>query len=219
MFLQWPTSRMLFFTAQDATSLIRDYDTLWYAQCKTHTHSTNYCYNVVKRTPQDAILSQEHTWACTDLHHTAPNGVVWCGASLGIILNVCAWGTCIADPICVELSKTSFRVTENTPVRHRSNRNGRKAVHFKRAQNSAHFNGLTMIGSSLHSAWACLEHMPQVVYAVHTGMPRQFGAVRCSANLCMLKCVPSFKKEVHETSFCSWWLRKELFFAIQCRGR
>ncbi len=44
-------------------------------------------------------------------------------------------------------------------------------------QNNAHFDGPTMIRSGLRTAWACLERMPQVVCAVHTGMPRQFGVV------------------------------------------
>ncbi len=37
-----------------------------------------------------AVLSQEHTWSCTDLHHTAP--VVWFGvAQAWILLRMCAY--------------------------------------------------------------------------------------------------------------------------------
>ncbi len=41
-------------------------------------------------------------------------------------------------------------------VRHRDDRNGKKAVHTEHAQNNVHFDGPTMIRSGPHSTWACL---------------------------------------------------------------
>ncbi len=93
---------------------------------------------------------------------------------------MCAWGTCVPDPICAELSKILFGV--------------HKICMFatEHAQNNAPFDGPTTIASSLRSAWSSSEHMPQIVYAVHSGAPRQFGAVQCGTDLCMLKCIPGY---------------------------
>ncbi len=43
-------------------------------------------------------------------YQTAPNGEVWCSTSLDITANVCAWGTCLADLICMEPNNILFRV-------------------------------------------------------------------------------------------------------------
>ncbi len=57
----------------------------------------------------------------------------------------------------------------------------KKAVHIERTQNNAHFDGPRMIRSGPRSTRACLWHVVQVVCALHTGMPSQFGAVRTCA--------------------------------------
>ncbi len=69
------------------------------------------------------------------------------------------------------------------------NINGKKAVHTEHAQNNAHLERPTTIGSGPHITRECSKHMPQVICAVHTGAPRQFGAVQCAADLYVLKCV------------------------------
>ncbi len=96
---------------------------------------------------------------------------------LDITVNVCAWGTCIADPICEKLSKMLFKSNIEYACYLPSERNGKKAVHTKHAKNNAHFDGSTTIRTGSRSAWACLKHMPQIACAVHNGTLRQFIAV------------------------------------------
>ncbi len=164
----------------------------------------NQCYHWIQELKIFQKLSEPHFWkigAMQVLKISAPNqhciephhGAVQCGASWDIIANVCAWGTCVADSIGAELSKILFRVTQNTPVCRRGNRNSKKAVHTEHAQNNVHFDGTKRIGSGPRTAWACLEHMSQLVRAVHNGAPRQVAAVRCGADLCVLKCVLGFR--------------------------
>ncbi len=60
----------------------------------------------------------------------------------------------------------------STAVCRLANKNGKKAVYTEHAQNFAHFAVSTMIGIDLRSALAKLEHIPQVVCVVHTGMSK-----------------------------------------------
>ncbi len=82
------------------------------------------------------------------------------------------------------------------PVRCQGKRNGKKLSTLSTHKNNAHFDGpTTIIESGPCSARACLEHIAQVVCAVHTGACSQFGAVQCGVGLSMLKCVPGCRMQ------------------------
>ncbi len=66
-------------------------------------------------------------------------------------------------------------------------RNDKKTIHTEHTQNNARCDELTTIWLGLDSAWACSKLIPQVVFAVLTGTPMQFGA-----DLRVLKCVPGY---------------------------
>ncbi len=134
-----------------------------------------------------SVLSRntlEHAQVHTTPHCTAPNAAAQCGVSLDITKNACTWGMCVADlilSVCVKLSKILFKVNLNMPVHRWGNRNDKKPVHTEHTQSNAHFDGPAMTGSGPRSAWACSKSVPQVVYAIHTGVLRRSGVVRTYA--------------------------------------